>query len=292
VFSQFINFYQMAELYYAYNSIYRYVTDPFNPLQSDVLLSAGLFILNNTRGATPYGVSNSYTLFTLAKQAMALRAYKLAKSTLERLLKLKLPSTWRDFIEMGSLSMRTKPDDDAEELLPVCFRCCHTFPLQSDIGDKCQVCGHDIIRSFSTFHPLPLVEFELEGVTDNQALALLKGEEFKVETKHDEDVFETQLAKYGDAKLRPKTGIKLNETQFKHMIHKDKDSVYVVYWPRKTKPFRFFRNVVPEIPLSHCDNCQHFFNQEDYEAHVLRRNQCPFCRTVVDSTVEGAEDAE
>lgn len=43
--------------------------------------------------------------------------------------------------------------------------------------DACTSCGAPIVRSFATFEPLPVVEFELaDGITEDEAAALLASE--------------------------------------------------------------------------------------------------------------------
>jgi hypothetical protein len=69
-----------ADIFYAYNHIYASTTDPFTSLQPDVLLQVATFLLNNlSPGMTPRGISRANVLYTLARQAMTLHAYKLAR---------------------------------------------------------------------------------------------------------------------------------------------------------------------------------------------------------------------
>eukprot|EP00754_Rhynchopus_humris_P012587 Rhum_TRINITY_DN14297_c3_g2::Rhum_TRINITY_DN14297_c3_g2_i1::g.78668::m.78668/K19656/IFT122; intraflagellar transport protein 122 len=42
---------------------------------------------------------------------------------------------------------------------------------------------------------------------------------------------------------------------------------------------RYYRNVVPDLPISLCPSCAHFFNDEDFEFEVLKTGGCPFCRS-------------
>ena len=43
--------------------------------------------------------------------------------------------------------------------------------------DDCISCGAPVVRSFATFEPLPVVEFELaDGITDEEATRLLASE--------------------------------------------------------------------------------------------------------------------
>lgn len=54
------------------------------------------------------------TLFTLAKQSKALGAYKLARHAYDRLQGLKVPDRFQKSIELGSLTIRSKPFHDSE----------------------------------------------------------------------------------------------------------------------------------------------------------------------------------
>eukprot|EP01065_Artemidia_motanka_P014262 TRINITY_DN1821_c0_g1_i1.p1 TRINITY_DN1821_c0_g1~~TRINITY_DN1821_c0_g1_i1.p1 ORF type:complete len:1247 (+),score=460.03 TRINITY_DN1821_c0_g1_i1:89-3829(+) len=78
-----------------------------------------------------------------------------------------------------------------------------------------------------------------------------------------------------------------------------KDEIFVVKWTDRGKPLpppsecpdlarrdallpeplrmRFYRNVVPDLPMVLCANCNHFFHDEDYEFEALKRGGCPFC---------------
>ena len=77
-----------ADLYYAYASVHSYVTDPFTSLQPEMLFQVARFIINSLGNAEtiPFGVSKASTMYTLARQAMVLGAYKLARHAYDRLV--------------------------------------------------------------------------------------------------------------------------------------------------------------------------------------------------------------
>lgn len=54
------------------------------------------------------------TLFTLAKQSKALGAYKLARHAYDKLQGLQIPARFQKSIELGSLTIRSKPFHDCE----------------------------------------------------------------------------------------------------------------------------------------------------------------------------------
>ncbi len=43
-------------------------------------------------------------------------------------------------------------------------------------------------------------------------------------------------------------------------------------------PRRYFKNMVPEIPLTQCEKCSHIFLLDEYEFAFLEKKCCPFCR--------------
>lgn len=56
----------------------------------------------------------SNTLYALAKQSRRLGAYKLARYSYEKLQELHIPSRFQESIELGSLTIRSKPFHDSE----------------------------------------------------------------------------------------------------------------------------------------------------------------------------------
>lgn len=59
----------------------------------------------------------SNTLYALAKQSRKLGAYKLARYSYEKLQELHVPSRFQESIELGSLTIRSKPFHDSEVCL-------------------------------------------------------------------------------------------------------------------------------------------------------------------------------
>ena len=43
--------------------------------------------------------------------------------------------------------------------------------------------------------------------------------------------------------------------------------------------------MIPDLPITLCPHCNHFFHEEDYEFHILQKKNCPFCRVAVTSDV-------
>ena len=172
-----------ADLYFAYSSIHAYVTDPFTSHQPETLFQVARFIINSlgNSDSIPLGISKAATLYTLARQAMILGTYKLARHTYDRLSKLQVPPNKQADVELDMLSMQAKPIRDNADHLPVCFRCSATNPLLNPFtskfakADVCTNCGHPFVRSFITFDVLPLVEFVPDpSISDEEAINLIR----------------------------------------------------------------------------------------------------------------------
>ncbi len=67
------------------------------------------------------------------------------------------------------------------------------------------------------------------------------------------------------------------------------EEVFIRKWPNNSLPTQYYRSVIPDLPIILCSNCNHFFHEEDYEFHVLQKNQCPFCRITVNKTKDEEE---
>jgi intraflagellar transport protein 122 len=172
-----------ADLYFAYANVHAYVTDPFTSHQPEMLFQVARFIINSLGSAevVPFGISKASTLFTLARQAMILGAFKLARHAYDRLSKLSIPERKVEEVEVDMLLVQAKPMRDAPDHLPVCYRCSSTNPLLNPFtnkmarGDVCTNCGHPFVRSFINFDILPLVEFVPEpSISDEEAIELIR----------------------------------------------------------------------------------------------------------------------
>jgi intraflagellar transport protein 122 len=178
-----IEFEQKADLYFAYSSIYSYISDPFTHLPKEMLFQVSRFIINSLgiSDNIPLGISKAYTYYTLARMAMRLELYKLARHCYDRLRKLQLTDKLLDEIEQEILIVQAKPVRDNPDYLPVCFRCGSTNPLLNPFtnkfakGDICTNCGHPFVRSFINFEILPLVEFVPEpNIPDLDAIDMIR----------------------------------------------------------------------------------------------------------------------
>jgi intraflagellar transport protein 122 len=176
-------FEQKADLYFAYANVHTYITDPFTSSQPEMLFQVSRYIINSLGNSdfVPFGISKAATLFTLARQAMALGAFKLAKNAYERLGKMQSLPRKQEDIEMDMLVVQAKPMRDEPDILPVCYRCSSTNPLLNPFtnkfakGDVCTNCGHPFVRSFINFDILPLVEFVPDQrISDEDAIDMIR----------------------------------------------------------------------------------------------------------------------
>ena len=61
------------------------------------------------------------TLYAMAKQAKNLRGFKLARYAYEKLQALRIPPRFQEAIDLGSVTIRSKPFHDSEVSMRMCF---------------------------------------------------------------------------------------------------------------------------------------------------------------------------
>ena len=174
----------LAEVYYAYHFVQRYMEEPFSRLQSSTLFNMARYLLHqlyatgaggdSAADAAP-GVSRVNVLYALGKKAREESAFKLARHAFDKLQALRAPAKWATEISVAALSVRAKPLTDREDLLPLCYRCMTVNALVNMAGAHCAVCLQPFVFSFQSFDVLPLVEFALApGVSDDEAQRLIQ----------------------------------------------------------------------------------------------------------------------
>ncbi|KAF5843203.1 intraflagellar transport protein [Dunaliella salina] len=265
---RFSDLYDKSEVYYAYSIIYKNVLSPFKAVHPVTLFNCARFLLMRTLNRpAPLGVSMVHVVYTLARHAMELGAFKLARFAYNKLQTLVLPPPVQAEVDVQSILVRARPFHDAEELLPVCYRCSTTNPLLNTQGDYCINCGAPFIRSFVTFEHLPLVEFELDaGISDEEAKQLL-GEDAGMQAAC------SARRALGRAWV-PNQPIVADRATLRRM----KDSeVMVRTWPNPHIPYQFFRVMDQEVPFV-VGACGHFYEQDEYEMEGLEKGHTPFSR--------------
>ncbi|NXG47405.1 IF122 protein, partial [Psilopogon haemacephalus] len=294
---KFHHFQHLAEVYHVYHSIQRYTEEPFSFHLPETLFNISRFLLHSLTKETPLGISKVNTLFALAKQSRALGAYKLARHAYEKLQGLQIPARFRQWVELGSLTIRAKPFHDSEELVPLCYRCSTNNPLLNNLGNVCINCRQPFVFSASSYEVLHLVEFYLEeGITDEEAVALIDLEAPRLnkrETKWQETMSDyTQSLRLSDsadvaedddpftAKLSFEQGgsefvpVVVSRAVLQSMSRRD---VLIKRWPKPLR-WQYYRSLLPDASITMCPSCFQMFHTEDYELLVLQHNCCPFCR--------------
>ncbi|KAH0630208.1 hypothetical protein JD844_012935 [Phrynosoma platyrhinos] len=277
--------------------------EPFNHYLPETLFNVSRFLLHSLTKETPLGISKVNTLFALAKQSKALGAYKLARHAYDKLQGLQIPARFQKSIELGSLTIRSKPFHDSEELVPLCYRCSTHNPLLNNLGNVCINCRQPFVFAASSYDILHLVEFYLEEeITDEEAVALIdlevprrnkrdsKWQEqmsdsaqtmrllYKTEELEEDDPFTAKLSfEQGGSEFVP---VIVNRAILRSMSRRD---VLVKRWPKPLR-WQYFRSLLPDNPITMCPFCFQMFHSEDYELLVLQYSCCPYCRRKTDES--------
>ncbi|XP_009881173.1 PREDICTED: intraflagellar transport protein 122 homolog isoform X1 [Charadrius vociferus] len=300
---KFHHFQRLAEIYHVYHSIQRYTEEPFSFHLPETLFNISRFLLHSLTKETPLGISKVNTLFALAKQSKALGAYKLARHAYDKLQGLQIPARFQKSIELGSLTIRSKPFHDSEELVPLCYRCSTNNPLLNNLGNVCINCRQPFVFSASSYEVLHLVEFYLEdGITDEEAVALIDLEAPRLNQREnkwqemmsdnaqslrlddntdiieDDDPFTAKLSfEQGGSEFVP---VIVNRAVLQSMSRRD---VLIKRWPKPLR-WQYYRSLLPDASITMCPSCFQMFHTEDYELLVLQHNCCPFCRRRIDES--------
>ncbi|XP_049682484.1 intraflagellar transport protein 122 homolog isoform X1 [Accipiter gentilis] len=299
---KFHHFQHLTEVYHVYHSIQRYTEEPFSFHLPETLFNISRFLLHSLTKETPLGISKVNTLFALAKQSKALGAYKLARHAYDKLQGLQIPARFQKSIELGSLTIRSKPFHDSEELVPLCYRCSTNNPLLNNLGNVCINCRQPFVFSASSYEVLHLVEFYLEdGITDEEAVALIDLEVPRLNKREnkwqemmsdhaqslrlddntdieDDDPFTAKLSfEQGGSEFVP---VIVNRAVLQSMSRRD---VLIKRWPKPLR-WQYYRSLLPDASITMCPSCFQMFHTEDYELLVLQHNCCPFCRRRIDES--------
>eukprot|EP00814_Leptocylindrus_danicus_P000369 CAMPEP_0116008550 /NCGR_PEP_ID=MMETSP0321-20121206/2921_1 /TAXON_ID=163516 /ORGANISM="Leptocylindrus danicus var. danicus, Strain B650" /LENGTH=1074 /DNA_ID=CAMNT_0003477377 /DNA_START=331 /DNA_END=3552 /DNA_ORIENTATION=+ len=261
-----------AKIYYAYQRIFDYCTEPFTSLQSEVLFQTAYFIclcIISTPEVHVGGVSIVSVLYTLAKQAKNNGAFKLARAVYTHLQEFKLPRKWREIIEVDSLKIQGKPTEDNEELLHVCYRCGASnylyslFSQRNVVCDTCSSCGHPFIRCFINFDVLPLVEFTPDAsISEDKAIKLIH--EMPPVEPDNSDTFDAVVTEALDNQIDAESysPVTLGTGALRSLR---RDEVY--YCPGLVSGMKaqFYKNMIPDIAVALSPGCHLFYHEEEFE---------------------------
>ncbi|KAJ7417861.1 intraflagellar transport protein 122 isoform X1 [Pitangus sulphuratus] len=260
---KFHHFQHLAEVYHAYHFIHRYTEEPFSFNSPETLFNISRFLLHSLTKETPLGISKVYpcdivqnleiiikTLLALAKQSKALGAYKLARHAYEKLQGLHIPARFQKSFELGSLTIRSKPFHDSEELLPLCYRCSTNNPLLNNLGNVCINCRQPFIFSASSYEVLHLVEFYVEdGITDEEAVALI----------------DLEAPRQGGSEFVP---VVVNRAVLQSMSRRD---VLVKRWPKPLR-WQYYRSLLPDASITMCPSCFQKTMSSSYSSIIVVRS--------------------
>ncbi|KAL0279839.1 UNVERIFIED_CONTAM: hypothetical protein PYX00_001315 [Menopon gallinae] len=292
---------KLAAIYYSYDTIQKYINEPFTSYMPDALFNIALFLMHETKIERPKGISLFSILYSLSKQATNLECYKLARQVLDKIQTQRVPARFQEYVDLATILVRAKPFNDNDEMLPMCYRCSSYNPLlSSNSSNSCSNCKQPFVHSFYSFEILPLVEFFLEDdISDEEAVRLIdtppvpqngSGDGEWVQSENEvyqalqlnespaSDPFTAKLVSFeGDEdKFLP---IKVNRATLRAL---DPAAVFVCRRPQPLR-YRFYKNVMPDLPIVICQSCHKAFHMDDYELQVLQKGHCPFCRSPCDN---------
>uniref|UniRef100_A0A914C690 Intraflagellar transport protein 122 homolog n=1 Tax=Acrobeloides nanus TaxID=290746 RepID=A0A914C690_9BILA len=273
--------FRKADCYYAYEPVFKYMIEPFTSKTPDTLFNMARFL---AFGDPVDKISKVSILYTLAKLGRNFGAYKTARTALEQLRLLRAPPQYESLIDIATVEIRAKPYTDAEEFMPMCYRCGTSNPIMG--GNQCVHCDTPFVYSFATFEVLPLVEFHIsDNLSEEEAIGLLQAEP----PMHDD-------SNNPFKKLKKRQELKLNQDE---LLSLETSHVFICKWmpPLKTRFYynmiseisiakcpachktRFYYNMISEISIAKCPACHKMFHMDDFEMAVLQEGYCPFCRT-------------
>ncbi|KDR19634.1 hypothetical protein L798_06155, partial [Zootermopsis nevadensis] len=273
--NKFFEHEKYACIYYAYNTIQKYLDEPFTSYMPEALFNISRFLMNETKDVRPKGVSQFAIMYCLAKQARNLGAYKLARQVLEKMQSLRVPPRFQEYVDLSALMVRSKPYHDSEDMLPMCYRCSTYNPLMTSTTNCCTNCRQPFVHSFVSFEVLPLVEFQLEpGISDEEAVRLIEAPApFTEESNHsrgwlqsESDTFQTMHFDESPASIAdPFTArlmsfenvgdefvpVVVNQATLQAM---DPCAVLICRWPHPLR-YQFYRNLLPDLQVTLCNCC-------------------------------------
>lgn len=73
--------------------------------------------------------------------------------------------------------------------------------------------------------------------------------------------------------------IEVDERVLQHMRFEE---VFIVDYSKfcPLLPRRYFKNMVPDVSITLCEQCCKFFLQDEYEFSYIEKGHCPFCKNV------------
>lgn len=308
---------EFANLFNAYDYVYKYVEEPFSSdllsIDDNGLFNASIYLVNKITNYKAYNqqikaLAPAYVYFALGMFAKQFSAFKTARIAFEKLSNLIFPLSWSDKIDKEILEIRTKPYVDKDNLLNTCFNCMHSNPLINLNGDICNMCAAPFIRCCISFEVLPLVEFKpVKTISTDQAIDFIKFTSMEKMQKNviqakpqskggvhtltigggsgEQNLFEKELSE--KTENQSSTDVyNIIEIEEKVLKTLNENDVYIVDRRNlcKTYPARFFKNRRKDISVTMCKFCFCFFKLEEFENSFIKAGKCcPICKSVDDT---------
>jgi intraflagellar transport protein 122 len=307
---QFKKFQDLADLYYAYHPVYRFVEEPFTSHLPESIFHMARFLLwralKSPKSWPTSGISLSYVLFALVRLSKGLKTFKFGQFVTNRLLHHeRLRTSWRPVVEANTMYFKGQAHTDAEELSPLCWQCGSVNPLWTQTNDTfstknelrptCVYCTAAFTVSTYSFENLALIEFTPgDGISEEEALKLIHDQSSKL-SKRPENLSSNQvdrldlqkdsmdmsaLASAIHGETRYRSGV--SEFNRDALLELDASETFIVRFGKAGVPSRFFKAAISGSSLVMCQYCFRFFHAEDWEFVILQHGACPFCRMKVE----------
>ncbi|KAH7444793.1 hypothetical protein KP509_02G092100 [Ceratopteris richardii] len=289
---EYYSLWKEAEVYFAYSFIDQAINEPFRSSTSETLFNISVFLLGRISQKAFPGISVVNILVTLAKHGEEIGCHKSARLAYARLQGLRVPASWMDKLDVAALAVRARAaisDELNPSLECACCYCCGTsLPVASTSWkDECSFCSQPVIRSFVSFEQLPIVEFFLEdGITHETAKKLLRSRHCRKpsEGSNQHDLkqisggqWRTMLHRnFCNSSSRQKPGpLRANE----HTLTSLHPRQVIIQDVFMSEQHRYFYMIDPAFFVCQCESCNQFFEQEEWDAAILKEGSCPFCKS-------------
>ena len=197
----------------------------------------------------------------------------------------------------------------------ICNRCMNTNPLVNAKGDHCITCGCPVVRNFGSFDTLPLVEFKPDSkIPPLKVKQLLKQDPPLAEVRMpaakprrqqndqwsesmggaeqvlsfnaeqdlpENDLFNMRLLEWMSTQLTPENYEPV-PVDANILVNMHNEEVFIVDMTHicPSYPLRYFKNMVPDVAITMCENCCKFFILDEYEFAYIEFGHCSFCKHV------------
>lgn len=283
----------LAKAYSAFGRLKEDTTSPFNIREQGSSFYLSRFIvayLNSVKrgefkerylhGITneiSRGVSYPESLFSLLNESSKKGEYRLMRWCAEQLSLYVVPPAIQEAIDLAILNTNGMNDVDEGD----CCERCGSRLFSGSEGPLlwCSECKSPIIFSSYSFHVLPLVPININGVSPEEAKELIK-----IDPPIDSNPVEISNIIDPSTAIEGESKPSLNADILKRI---DPSNVILCEWkPNSKVPPSFLLN--PLLESVHiCRGCNSIFNDVDFEQTFLDNGSCPLCKTPLDHEAEG-----